>query len=359
MRWMGGVFALALVSGCATERGQFNSGIPPQLEINRPMWPSPNDGDRPRYMYAGQLTGEMNFHEPQPDKPHTPSGDFWQWLMGVFGVEEEPVMLQRPQSGVVDEATGRILVTDAGRKGVFVFDRSAGQLDVWEMALNDSHFISPAGIALGEQGEVYVADAEMGMVVRMNRKGKGIALIGKGELRRPVGVAFDAATRLLYVADTYGHDIKVFDIDGRLLRTIGRRGDQAGEFNYPTYIALSKGKLYVTDTVNTRVQVLDADSGKPELIIGEQGLNVGNLVRPKGVAVDSEGNIYVVESYYDHLLVYNKRGEFLMGIGGTGQDIGKFYLPSGIWIDAQDQVYVSDMFNARVMLFQFLGGDTE
>lgn len=356
IRWAGAVFLLVYISGCATGRGEFNYGIPPALDANRPMWPSPQDGETPRYVYAGQLTGEGNFIKPKQDKPRTASGDFVQWLLGVFGVEEEMVILQRPQSGVVDEESGRILVTDASRKGVYVFDTQAGKLDVWEMALGNTRFNSPAGIALGANGEVYVADSEMAVVVQMNRKGDGIAMIGKGELRRPVGVAFDPASSLLYVADTYGHDIKVFDRDGRLLRTMGRRGEQAGEFNYPTFIALAKGRLYVTDTVNTRVQVLDADTGKPQLIIGEQGLKVGNMVRPKGVAVDGEGNVYVVESYYDHLLVYNSRGEFLMGIGGTGQDIGKFFLPSGVWVDAHERVYVSDMFNSRVMMFQFLGG---
>jgi len=93
--------------------------------------------------------------------------------------------------------------------------------------------------------------------------------------------------------------------------------------------------------------------------IGARGLTVGSLVRPKGVAVDSEGNVYVVESYYDHLLVFNRRGEFLMPIGGVGQETGKFYLPAGVWVDGRNRVFVADMFNGRVMVFQFLGGEAE
>jgi DNA-binding beta-propeller fold protein YncE len=158
------------------------------------------------------------------------------------------------------------------------------------------------------------------------------------------------------VVDTYGHDIKVYGKDGRLLRTLGSRGDKPGEFNYPTYLVLANGNLYVSDTMNARVQVLDAETGHSKLVIGELGLNVGNLVRPKGVAVDSEGDIYVVESYFDRLLVYNKEGQFLMPIGSEGQRIGEFYLPAGVWIDSHNQVFVADMMNGRVMLFQFLGG---
>lgn len=321
------------------------------------MWPSPKDGEIPRYMYAGQLTGEENLHDPQK-QPQTKTSAFFDWLLGLIGSAEAPVVLQRPQSGAVDE-TGRIYVSDTSRQAIYVFDQKKNRLDVWEGLGDRVHFVAPAGIALGAEDDIYVADSELGFVARLNRKGESLGVIGQGELRRPVGVAFDPLSHHLYVVDTYGHDIKVFDENGRLLRTLGQRGEKPGEFNYPTYIALAKGKLYVADTMNARVQVLDAETGKSELIIGEQGLNVGNLVRPKGVAVDSKGNVYIVESYYDHLLVFNKQGEFLMPIGGTGQKIGEFYLPSGVWIDAHDRVFVADMFNGRVMLFQFLGADAE
>lgn len=359
VRWMGVVLAAFLTTGCAAERGVFNFGIPPSLEVNRPMWPSPKDGEVPRYMYAGQLTGEENFHEPQEETQHTNTKAFITWFLGLFDSEAVPVVLQRPQSGVVDEQAGRIYVTDTSRQAVYVFDQQEGRLNVWENAGNGVHFVSPTGIVLGNDGDIYVADAELGLVVRFNKKGESLGAIGQGELRRPIGLAFDAAAHLLYVVDTYAHDIKVFGADGRLLRTLGRRGDKPGEFNFPTFIALAKGELYVTDTMNNRVQVLDAATGKSRLTIGERGLNIGNLVRPKGVAVDSEGNIYVIESYYDHMLVYNNKGEFLLPIGGTGKRIGEFYLPSGIWVDTHNRVFVADMFNGRVMLFQFLGGDAE
>jgi DNA-binding beta-propeller fold protein YncE len=83
---------------------------------------------------------------------------------------------------------------------------------------------------------------------------------------------------------------------------------------------------------------------------------LGQLVRPKGVSVDGDGNVYVIESYYDSLLVFSPRGEFLLPIGGTGTATGRFYLPAGVWVDARNRVHVADMFNGRVVLFQFLGG---
>jgi DNA-binding beta-propeller fold protein YncE len=237
-----------------------------------------------------------------------------------------------------------------------VFDEKAGELQVWERALGLLNFVAPAGLALGTGGDLFVADAELGVVVRLDAKGEPRAVIGRGVLKRPTGLARDASTGLLFVADTYAHDIKVFDPSGALVRVIGRRGEGDGEFNFPTHLAFTQGELYVTDTLNSRVQVFSAEGEVLNRKFGKRGLYLGNLVRPKGVGVDSEGNVYVVESYYDSLLVFSGQGEFLLPIGGTGTGTGRFYLPAGVWVDAKNRVFVADMFNGRVVLFQFLGG---
>jgi DNA-binding beta-propeller fold protein YncE len=107
--------------------------------------------------------------------------------------------------------------------------------------------------------------------------------------------------------------------------------------------------------MNARIHIFDAE-GKPAGSFGQRGIYFGNMTRPKGVALDADGNIYVVESYYDYLLVFDKDGNFLMPLGGTGKDAGQFFLPSGVWTDARGRIYVADMFNGRIVMFQSLGG---
>ena len=363
--WLGGFIVAVVLSGCASSKmpavldfGGVGSSVNAQgkREIKEVMWPSISSGEQPRYQYAGELYGEENFLLPYGAKKTIGQSitSAFRWLVGLVVGEAEPVTLQRPQSGVVDLVGQRILITDTNRQAVYVFDQTKGRLDLWENATQGSRFLSPAGIVLGAASDVYVADAELAYVTRLDAQGKSMGIIGEGELKRPIGLAFDSGTQQLFVADTYAHDIKVFDVAGNLMRTLGRRGVEPGEFNFPTYLALAQGELYVTDTMNSRVQVLDAVTGESKRIIGERGIHVGNLVRPKGVAVDSEGNVYVVESYHDYLLVYNRNGDLLIPIGGTGEGIGQFYLPTSIWIDANDRIFVADMFNGRVALFQFL-----
>lgn len=315
-----------------------------------PTWPSPPQ--QPRLEFAGVLTGEANFGPSEQTQPNA-GQRFVRWLVGLgAGSHKREKVLLRPQSGTVDER-GRILVTDVGRAAVFVFDDQNGQLSIWDEAAARTKFDTPIGIANGRPGEVLIADAGLARVVRLDNTGTPLGSIGDGELRRPTGLCRDALTGLSYVVDTATHDIKVFDDDGRLVNRFGGRGDALGKFNAPTHIALAGRKLYVTDTLNARVQVLTT-SGTPLGAIGQRGLYVGNLTRPKGVAADRRGNVYIVESYYDHLLIFDAQGRFLLPIGGNGTGIGQFFLPAGAWVDQRDRIFVADMFNGRVIVFQYL-----
>jgi len=275
------------------------------------------------------------------------------WAAGLGAPQRNRQTLIRPQAGTVD-TDGRIYVTDIGRKAVFVFDESRGELEVWDRAGDFEQFRSPVGITLVDNGEILVADSELAEIVRLAHDGKPLGSFGAGILGRPVGLASDRDSGRVYVADTAEHDIKVFDKSGHFIDVIGKPGEGPGEFNAPTHLAVVGGALYVSDTLNARVQVLTL-SGDPVASIGQRGLFVGNLTRPKGVSADSDGNVYVVESYYDHLLVFNDAGRFLLPIGGSGSAIGKFFLPAGIWIDSRGRVFVADMFNGRIMIFQYLG----
>ncbi len=345
-----GLAFFSLMPGCAGTPAVFrltdvSQGAPK-------VWPAPPE--KPRYRYLGQLTGEENFG-PENGEARSTAVKVFEWLVGLVGGDTEPIVLQRPQSGTVD-AEGRIYVTDASRQAVYVFDKPAGTLRVWDMAHENTRFEAPIGIALGAGGEILVTDAGLHGVFRLNREGNPVGEFGQDVLKRPTGLARDAQRGLIYVADTYAHDIKVFGDDGHLVKVIGRRGDADGEFNYPTHLAFAADRLYVTDAMNARVQIFDAQ-GKFLRALGRRGLKVGDFVRPKGITVDPSGNLYVVESYYDRLLVFNDQGSFLMPLGGSGKEIGQFYLPAGVWSDLQGRIYVADMFNGRVVIFQFLGGD--
>ena len=335
--------AALLLAGCAGPK------VAPTLApaAGARIWPEPPE--TARYAYAGTLIGEGDFTKDQGRSTAIKVAEF---ITGALFGAAPPLELQRPVAGMVD-AAGRVLVVDMGQQAVMVFDMAEKRFRRWDQATEEKNFAAPSGIADDGAGGVYVTDADLGVVVRLDGRGKPLGLFGRGEMQRPTGIARDARTGRIYVTDTARHKVLIFSPEGKLVDTIGARGHENYEFNFPTHLAIAGDRLYVADTLNFRIQVFTLD-GDGRLNFGQIGLNVGNMTRPKGVAVGADGRVYVVESYFDHLLVFDPQGRFLLPIGGTGTDEGRFYLPAGVWTDAQNRVYVADMFNGRVSVFQEL-----
>ncbi len=345
------VCQLLLLFACAPVKQTMVLNQPDQVLLGKQLWPDPPD--KARYAYLGDITGERNFINSE-DTQSKNLNKFISILVGLDFITRDPRVLQRPQNVISHQ--GRIYVSDVGKQAIFMFDQNLGKFDIWSMAERGEQFYNPIGLAIAGEDELLVADAQLKKIFVLNRhSGEPIRSFGHQLLKRPTGLAYDPITKHIFVSDTQAHNLKIFNIQGELLDVIGKQGIAAGEFNYPTFLFFRDNKLYVSDTMNARVQVLQAD-GSPIRQIGQRGLYIGNFMRPKGVSADSEGNIYAIESYYDHLLIFNAQGEFLLPIGGAGKSSGKFFLPAGIWLDEKNRLYIADMLNGRIAIFQYLGG---
>ena len=347
-----GVLAL-LLGGCASQAPVYShfdpfAGSPPE---KLPLWPQPPA--QPRLQFAGVLRGETNFVLEKSDDVKSGMTRAFAWLAGIGEENDGPLLLQRPQNGVVD-GRGRIVVTDVGLPAVVVFDRTEKKFQIWPHSTeNGAPFLTPVGIALGPDDTFLVTDADQERVIRLSADGKPLGSFGQEVLQRPTGIARSAERGLIYVADTDADNIKVFNDAGELVDLIAWRGKEAGTLNAPTFLALSENGIYVTDTFNARIQLFDYD-GRLINHFGRRGEFVGNFSRPKGVATDDRGHIFVVESYFDHLLIFNPAGQLLLPINGSGVPEDRFSLPSGVWIDGDGMIYVADTFRGRVVMYKML-----
>lgn len=333
-----------LLTACSQQEIRQFKLQPPRENI---VWPQPPD--LPRYRLVGELRGEQNFAARQEER------SLLQVITGLFTGKSRPRTLQRPQSGYTDDA-GRIYITDISRQALFLFDVPNNNLRLITALSEDTPLHTPVAVCAAPAGDIYVSDSEHAVIARLRYDGTPISLLGQGILKRPTGIAFDAQGGRLYVADTRDHNIKVFDTEGKYIESIGRRGEEVGEFNFPTHLSFRHNRLYITDAMNARIQIMNA-SGDFISSFGRRGLFIGNIPHPKGVGVDGDGNIYVSESYYDTLLVYNPDGRLLLPISGLPEGGGSFYLPAGVWSDNHNRIYLADMFNGRVMVLQYLGGE--
>ncbi|TPW20610.1 MAG: NHL repeat protein, partial [Elusimicrobia bacterium] len=206
-------------------------------------------------------------------------------------------------------------------------------------------------------GRLFVADSALGRVFILDKEGRPA-----GELRgdpaglgRPVGLAL--AEDRLYVSDVARHRVAMYDLAGVFIAAFGRRGGGLGEFNFPTYLwyEAARRRLWVCDSGNFRVQRLTRD-GVPDGAVGGPGNRPGYLARPRGVALDSDGHLYVVDGAFEAVSLFDRDGRLLLFVGSAGSAPGEFALPGGLFIDTGDRVLVADTLNARVQILRYAKG---
>jgi DNA-binding beta-propeller fold protein YncE len=301
------------------------------------VWPPPPAV--PRIKFVEQWTSRHDFGKPSQVLTFLIGPDPWE-------------MLRRPQAVVADE-NGNIYVADSEQHIVFVFDKQKNTLRL----LGYGVLSIPIGVAFDQKrGILYVSDSKLDKVFGLDKESGRVihSFGGIGEFSNPSGMVFDDLTDRLYISDTKNHIIKVFDGNGTPLFTIGKKGREAGELYFPTYLAIdNQSLLYVMDTFNFRVQIFDSN-GNFLKKFGKLGDASGQFNRPAGIGVDSEQHIYVVDTSFNNFQIFNSDGRLLLWIGNAGNTPGKFSLPTGLFIDKHDKIYVCDTFNRRIQVFQYL-----
>jgi sugar lactone lactonase YvrE len=152
--------------------------------------------------------------------------------------------------------------------------------------------------------------------------------------------------------------VQKFDASGKFERAFG-----AGMFNQPHGFYVDKdGNVWVTDMTAKNgkgdVVVKFSPQGQVLMTLGKPGMP-GNgpdmLDEPSGVVVAPNGDIYVADGHggnsNDRIVKFDKTGKFLMAWGKHGKAPGEFDTPHGIALDSQGRVFVADRANARVQVF--------
>jgi sugar lactone lactonase YvrE len=218
-----------------------------------------------------------------------------------------------------------------------------------------ARFNDPTGVALDSAGNLYVADTYNDTIRKVTPAGvvttpAGLAVgnpgsaDGTGSAARfynPIGVAVDSAGKL-YVADMLNQTIRKVTPAGGVTTLAGKAGhpgfvNGAGtnaEFNYPFGVAVdTNGNVYVGDQSNNAIRKVTPAGGVTNLA---EGFN-----DPTGVAVDSGGNVYVADSGNNAIQKVTPAGEVTTVATG-------FNFPSGVAVDSAGNLYVADTYNDTI-----------
>ena len=214
------------------------------------------------------------------------------FLTYIYG---HPSVLDAPKH-VVTDSSQRLIISDPAAKAVHVLNPK-NKTSFRIVSGKNRRLGQPHSVAVDAADNIYVADAERGMVVVFDHNGNFLRYIGyyrgEPEYARPTGIAIDPEAGYLYLADTPRNLVFVLDLNGNVLKRVGRLRDGSGAttFDEPTDIAVNHGHVFVLDGHGTSVQVLDRE-GNP---LGSFVLShIPNPVmnRDNGLAADHDGNIY-------------------------------------------------------------------
>jgi sugar lactone lactonase YvrE len=303
------------------------------------VWPSPPQ--KPRIAYLKSISSSQDIGVKYSVLRRA--------LDFVLGRKSRHQAMIRPIGAAVDK-NHRIYVADPGAACVHIFDPARNKYSRLTTAGNHNLLQSPVDIKIAPGGNVFITDSERSEVLVYDQKGEYLFSI-KGYFKRPTGLCI--RDDHLYVVDTALNQIFSFDLNGIYLGEYGSRGTQPGEFNFPLFIAATED-LIIADAMNFRIQILDREM-ESKFVFGEMGDVQGTFSRPKGVGVDSEGHIYVVDGLFNAFQIFDQKGNLLLVVGSTGYLPGQFNLPAGLFIDDEDKIYVVDTMNRRVQIFQYLG----
>ncbi len=260
---------------------------------------------------------------------------------------------------------------------------------------------TPGGIAVAANGDVYFADSNNHVIRRINARDNTIVTVvgnnalGPGfsgdfgpatgaQLDTPDGVAV-APDGDLVVADSHNNRVRRVDWPTGVVTTIAGSGDSgydgddkpAGEaaLNTPSAVAVApSGDIYIADTLNYRIRMIDhttgfihtiAGDGRPaiEEAVGDNGPAVAaHLNMPSDVEIAPNGDIYVADMHHQRVRKVDARTRFISTVAGSGRwgsagDGGRaidasLAGPAGIAIvpdqAGQLTLYIADYYNGRV-----------
>jgi len=222
--------------------------------------------------------------------------------------------------------------------------------------LIDGRFFTPRAIDANEQ--VIVVIDKSGRLQVLDSRGEHIGtwnlpLSGTGY---PTGVSLDQ-DGLVWVAETHGHRVLVYDLSGNEILRFGSYGTQDGEFLYPTDIAFSKnGEVYVSEYGgNDRISVFDRE-GNFLRTFGHHGDDPEGFRRPQSIAIEPEtGNLVITDSGNHRIVVRDPDGEVLRIISTAGRGHGQMLYPYGITFVSSDSFLVCEYGNNRLQQFSIHG----
>jgi DNA-binding beta-propeller fold protein YncE len=262
--------------------------------------------------------------------------------------------------GVAVDGVGRLFVADTGNNRVLRFDPEGNYIgEFGGLGFELGRFDGPRDLFVGEALQLWVLDGENLRVVRYDLRGNLVGLVfdmASEEVRarlglvRPGGLAADTGG-LLYVTDTAGDRLIVYQTLNGEISELGGFGTQPGRLRFPTGVAVDdRGTIAVADGGNARIQALDAFGG----FVRAWPLSGEHEANHVSVAWLPDRRLAVAEADSSRISVVAFDGRLLARIDERGSARGQLAKPHAVAVDRSGRIYVADTENHRVQIFKLV-----
>jgi DNA-binding beta-propeller fold protein YncE len=254
----------------------------------------------------------------------------------------------------MDKYASKLYVADIGVSGLQIMDFEKNTFDYF-IPGGRGKLLAPRNCALDKEGFLYVTDTKRRQVVIFNKAGEYSGEISGPENFEPNDVAISGDT--LLVTDTKNNRINAYNKNSRLLLFAFPSETAPGSKNWlynAQNLCVANGNIYVTDAGDPMIKVFSLN-GDFIRSVGSHGNQIGQFVRPKGIAVDREGNLFAVDAAFENIQIFNNEGQLLMFFGGPYKGPGDMYLPAKVTIDYNDlsffEKYVDPAYRLKYLIF--------
>lgn len=265
--------------------------------------------------------------------------------------EEEILPIIKPY-GIATYGS-RIYICDSGLGGLEIINLESGKFEYF-IPGGVGSLQSPVNLCTDDSGQIYIADGGRKQIVIFDADMNYSSAISMPDEIKPTDVTI--YDNKIWVAAVNSHQILVFDINTHemLLRFPEKEKEDQGYLYQPLSIEVRNEIVYISDFGDPGVKKYTLQG---EFInkVGTQGRNFGQFTRPKGIAVDENENLFVVDAAFENVQIFNKEGELLMFFGGGYNGKGAMSLPAGIAIDytclQYFEKFVYDEFELQFLIF--------
>ena len=238
---------------------------------------------------------------------------------------------------------------------------------------------NPGGLAIHyKTGNIYIADSDNHRVQAFSCNGDYLYTFSE-KMKEPVGICI--SQNKVFVTQLSANCINMYELEGKLIKSVGSEGNGKAQFNYPVGLDVSdrNNNIYVCDFYNHRIQILTkelkyhsmlriyllrdpldvkvtrdrvlvlARSDPCMFVFNSDHVLINRLItkgdskqtsNPRRFDIDREYNIIMSDVRNHCVYVFNQEGEQIHKFGKEGQGIGELYHPYGIALDNTGRIIV-------------------